>query len=261
MPLPTLKSKQVLLSSSTAAAPYDVVSDALFNLVHRLSTEYKLNWQSADLTTDRCGIHCLAMGILSCLNVSIQKISRRLLHQQRYLIRPDPSNMLQWRQWPSPQVISTVSLGKTQIIFPERIDLAVSLVDEHLDDMIARQSDEIYGFDNRVLIQNAMQQNARWLTNKIHYAVTSIREIQYFTKTYGAGHPRTTLTPVIPFLNGTDASLETGVRWCTMLYMLKHTLCTHPFTTFLLRFRKLSSPMHAHSLATTFSTAPFMPHD
>jgi hypothetical protein len=86
--------------------------------------------------------------------------------------------MLQWRQWPSPRVISTVSLGKTQIIFTERVDLAVSLVDGHFDDTIARQFDEIYDFEGRVPIQTAIQQNVRWLTNKIHYVVTSIREIQ-----------------------------------------------------------------------------------
>jgi hypothetical protein len=140
MPPPALRSKQVLISSSTAAAPCDIVPDALFNLVYRLSSDYERNWQSAGLTTDRYGIHCLAMGILSCftLNVSIREIPRRLIHRHPYLVQTDPSNMLQWRQWPSPQVISTVNLGKTQIMFTERIDLAVSLVDEHFDDMIAR---------------------------------------------------------------------------------------------------------------------------
>jgi hypothetical protein len=83
MPLLTLSSKQVLLFSSTAAAPCGVVPDALLSLVYRLSTDYERKWQSAGLTTYHYDIHCPAMGIVSCftLNVSIQKIPQRLLHQ------------------------------------------------------------------------------------------------------------------------------------------------------------------------------------
>jgi hypothetical protein len=215
MPLPSLRPKQVLAAGSEAAAPPDVVPNALFDLVYRLATDYEHNWRISNLTTERYGLHCLAMGILSCftLNVSIQEIPTWLLRRYCYLERPDPSNMLRWRTWPSPQVISTVSLGNTQIIFTERMDLAVSLVHDHFNEMILRQLDQTSDFDYREAIQRAIRRGMWWLTNEIHYVVTSIREIQYITKTFEAGQPRTTLTPVIPFFNGIDAPSKTGVRW------------------------------------------------
>jgi hypothetical protein len=230
MPLPSLTSKQVSLASSLAAAPRDVIPEALFDLVYRLASDYEYNWQSAGLTNERYGLHCLAMGILSCftLNVSVQEISPRNMRRHPYFTRPDPSNMLQWRQWPSPQVIPTVSLGKTQIIFTERMDLAVSLVHDHFNNMIVRQLDILASdFDFREAIRTAIRTGAWWLTNKIHYIVTSIREIQYFTKTFEANQPRMTMTPVIPFFSGIGAPSKTGVRWLLNAIHAE----THPLRT------------------------------
>jgi hypothetical protein len=229
MPLPGLTSKQVFLASSLAAAPRDVVPHALFNLVYRLASDYEHNWRSTGLTTERYGLHCLAMGILSCftLNISSQEIPCKLLRRRLYCTRPDPSNMLQWRQWPSPQVVPTVSLGKTQIIFTERMDLAVSLVHDHFNDLIARQLGHIEDHDFREMIQTATRNGAWWLTNEIHYIVTSVREIQYFTRTFKANEPRMTMTPVIPFFDGTGPPSEMGVRWLlNAIHAETYPLCT-----------------------------------
>jgi hypothetical protein len=208
MQLPIASSKQVSSMCSTKAAPQDDAPQVLFDMVYRLASDYERTWRTAGLTIKRYGLHPLAMGILSCLtmNFDMRKISAAHQKQHPDVAQFNFSDLLRWRAWPGAQVVSTVSFGETQVIFTERMDLATSLVHEHFNTMITSQP---FG-----VTRDSHKRHRRLRCNiTVHYIVTSIREIQYFTKTLGMGPIRMTCTPVIPFFDGVDPPSETAVRW------------------------------------------------
>ncbi|KAH4612139.1 hypothetical protein HBI73_021320 [Parastagonospora nodorum] len=208
MQLPVASTNYMSRISSMTAAPRDDVPEVLFDLVYRFASDYESNWRTSGLTIERYGVHSLAMGILSCFTMKfdMQKLSAPPDKQFPYLARSDFSDLLRWRVWPSPQVVSTVSFGETQIIFTERMDLAMSLVHEHFNTIVTGQ---IFGES-----KESHRRHRRVRCNsKIHYIVTSIREIQYFTKTLSIGEVSMTCTPAITLFDGVNPPSETGVRW------------------------------------------------
>jgi hypothetical protein len=203
MQLPTVVSRVMSNTCSMDSAPQDVVPEALFNLVYRFASDYEQNWRASGLTIERYGLHHLAMGILSCftMNFNVRKLSARQRQDASNVARSDLRDLVRWRAWPSPQVIPTVSLGATQIIFTERMDLATQMVHEHFNSVV---------MDHPYLIRHNKH---RLCHLTIHYVVTSIQEIQYFTKTLGKGPTHMTCTPAIAFFDGAHPPSRTGVRW------------------------------------------------
>jgi hypothetical protein len=141
MQLPTLYSKEISASCSVDAGPQDVIPEARLDLVYRLAADYEHNWRSSGLTVNRYGLQPLAMGVLSCftLNFTVQKVAALSLHLWPYRSRSDHNGLLKWRTWPSPHVITTVSLGPTQVIVTDRMDLAISLVHEHISIIMMKE--------------------------------------------------------------------------------------------------------------------------
>lgn len=208
MQLPIASTKHMSRICSLTAAPRDEVPEVLFDLVYRFASDYESNWRTSGLTVERYGLHSLAMGILSCftMNFDMQKLSAHLDKRFPYLARSEYSDLLRWRVWPSPQVVSTVSFGETQIIFTERMDLAMSLVHEHFNTVVTAQ---IFGES-----KESHKRHRRVRCNsKVCYIVTSIREIQHFTKTLNTGEVSMTCTPAIAFFDGVHPPSKTGVRW------------------------------------------------
>jgi hypothetical protein len=224
MHLPIHHSKQAAEICSPAAAPRDTVPNGLFNLVYRLVKDYEHNWRTSGFTIERDGLHHLAMGILSCftLNFSVQKIASLNPHLNPRQACVEPSNLLRWRVWPSPPVVSTVSFGATQVIFTERMDLATMHVNEHF-------ASEVVG-DGLSGMWDVPYEGPECY--KVNYIVTSLKQIQYFTRTSTCKVARDrplahmyvedpqhnyqdsmTCTPIESFLNGSRAPSKTGVRW------------------------------------------------
>jgi hypothetical protein len=207
--------KQSSTACSSAAAPRNVVSGLLFDLVYRMATDYEHNWRSSGLTVQRHGLHHLAMGILSCftLNFEVRKVVGRNLHLHPYMNSVDANSLIRWRAWPSPQVVTTVNLGVTQVVFTERMDLATSLVHEHFANEILN---DLHGFR----YDDSSPEHAARTTEptykyypfyvKVHYIVTSIREIQYFTKTYSERETTMICTPIEPFFQDSSPPSRSG---------------------------------------------------
>ncbi|KAF2033994.1 hypothetical protein EK21DRAFT_57514, partial [Setomelanomma holmii] len=214
--LPVLESQQMATLKSLAAAPCEVVPEALVDLVHRLASDYEHNWRESGLHVQRYGLHPLAMGVLSCftLNFRVQKICSNNLHLNPYRTRPDLNGLLKWRTWPSPQVVSTLSLGSTQIIITERMNLALSLVYEHFSDTIlgglTNQHNDHYEGEVQAMLP---EMDCCQSYVKIHYIVTSIREIQYFELTWNFGQRHLKCTPKISFFDGSGPPSKQGVQW------------------------------------------------
>lgn len=152
-----------------------------------------------------------------------------------------------------PPVVSTVSFGTTQIIFTERMDRAMTLVDEHFTDMVLvnLENDDwtAYAINNGhwtgesypVSTQIGPYCFASTVSGqcsvyvRVNYIVSSLGLIQYFTKTtictitryrYRGNLPigdyiysnneyqhSVECTPTESFLKSTDPPSETGVRW------------------------------------------------
>jgi len=207
--LPPQICKQSSMICSHAAAPRDVVPKTLYDLVYRMVTDYEHNWRGSGLTVERYGMHHLAMGILSCftLNFEVQKIGWRNTHLHPYLTRVRSSNLLRWRVWPSPQVLTTVSLGATQVIFTERMDLATSMVHEHFATLVLG---DLYNLAHELGVEESG--NTPFYV-KVQYVVTSLREIQCFSKVHSKGESTMTCTPVQDFFDGANPPSEVGVRW------------------------------------------------
>lgn len=182
-----------------------MIPQQLFDLVYRLASDYERNWRETGLTIERDGLHQLATGLLSCFTLTfrVQKIDARAVHLAPYIEQPNPSSLLRWRAWPSPPVVSIVSLGYTQIIFTEDMCQAMTLVQEHFASEIMCQDDPHY-------LGRYYDQRKRYQFDvTVHYIVTSIREIQYFKMS----QYDISATPAIPFFNGEDLPFKTGVRW------------------------------------------------
>ncbi|KAH7081088.1 hypothetical protein FB567DRAFT_532434 [Paraphoma chrysanthemicola] len=215
MQLPILHLTEAQAACSTDSAPRDVIPQTLFDLVYRFATDYERNWQTSSLTDDRYGLHPLALGILSCftLNITTQKVAAANLHMYKYRVRADHNNLLKWRTWPS-NIVTTVSLGSTQVIVTKRMDLATSLVHEHFselvwDDYFPRYKHDFY---DRVP-DNFPPLNRRHTYVEVQYVVTSIRQIQCFKLIWDFGRRRLECTPLIDFFGGDGPPSETGVRW------------------------------------------------
>jgi hypothetical protein len=202
---------------SPAAAPRDVVPESLYRLVYRMATDYEHNWRMSGLAVESHGLNHLAMGILSCftLNFEVRKVIGLNLHLHPFVNSVSASNFIQWRTWPNPQVIPTVNLGATQVIFTERMDLATSLVHEHFANIILHDLED-YRFetttleDTGVIVESGPDYNPFYV--KVHYIVTSLREIQYFTKTHVNHETIMTCTPVQPFFDFAGPPSEAGAR-------------------------------------------------
>lgn len=189
-------------------------------MVYRLATAYEHNWRVSGLTIEQDGLHHLAMGVLSCsiLNLEVQKIVSMNLLLNVYLICVNPKNFVRWRTRPSPHLIMTISLGVDQIIFTERRDLATSMVHEYFASLIigGLQSSRYAQSDSgRELTDNSIDGEGRLISfpTKVYYVVTSIREIQCFTKLSSKGETTMTCTPMEVFFSGTGAPSEIGLRW------------------------------------------------
>ncbi|CAO2652379.1 Nn.00g006620.m01.CDS01 [Neocucurbitaria sp. VM-36] len=180
---------------SQLSAPPDTIPLQLFDFVYRIVSDYEFNWRINKFTTERYGLQQLANGLLSCftLNFKAQKIPPKNTSGSSYFCkRPRKENLLRWRAWPSPPVVPTVSLEDTHILFTERIEEAMVLVNEHFASVGLA----------RLVLSNRLGATAQ-------YVVTSIREIQYFRKT----HQSASCTPVSSFFNGQDPPSRTGVQW------------------------------------------------
>lgn len=201
MQLPIARSREMSRLCSMDAAPQDEIPEVLFDFIYRLASDYEHNWRSSGLTIQRYGLHHLAMGILSCFTMNFHVRTVAASHRQPSIAWNDFRDLLRWRVWPSPQVVPTVSFGSTQIIFTERMDLATSLVHEHFNSVV---------MDQPYLTSHNRH---RLCDLTMHYVVTSIQELQYFTKTVGMQPPRMTCTPAIPFFDGSNPPSKTGVAW------------------------------------------------
>jgi hypothetical protein len=217
MMLSQYRCKQSTMVCSSAAAPRDVVSESLYNLVYRMATDYEHNWRSSGLTVQRHGLHHLAMGILSCftLNFEVRKVVGINLHLHPYMNSVSANSLIRWRTWSSPQVVTTVCLGALQIIFTEWMDLATSLVHEHFASKVLNDLDR-FRYGNSPLRHTTDSTEPSYGYNpfhvKVHYIVTSIREIQYFTKTYSKGETTMTCAPIEPFFYDSGLPSKIGVR-------------------------------------------------
>jgi hypothetical protein len=202
---------------SPAAAPRDVVPESLYRLVYRMATDYEHNWRMSGLAVESHGLNHLAMGILSCftLNFEVRKVIGLNLHLHPFVNSVSASNFIQWRTWPSPQAIPTVSLGATQVMFTERMDLATSLVHEHFANIVLHDF-EVYRYeitrqtDTGVVVDVVHDDTLFYV--KVHYIVTSLKEIQYFTKTHVNHRTTITCTPVQPFFKFAGPPSGAGVR-------------------------------------------------
>ncbi|KAH7066827.1 hypothetical protein BKA63DRAFT_523242 [Paraphoma chrysanthemicola] len=215
MQLPTLHSTEALVACSKDSAPPDVVPHALFDLVYRLAADYEHNWRSSGLTVDRYGLHPLAMGILSCftLNITVQKVAAINLPNWTYRTRTDHNNMLKWRTWPD-NVVTTVSLGSTQVIVTQRMDLAISLVHEHFSNVVWKEYMPKREHDlHRQDRDSYPPLDNRQTHVEIQYVVTSIRLIQCFRMTWTLGKRCLKCTPMIDFFRGDGPPSQMGVRW------------------------------------------------
>ncbi|KAF2124796.1 hypothetical protein P153DRAFT_127388 [Dothidotthia symphoricarpi CBS 119687] len=251
MQLPIMRTQT---ASSLAAAPRNVIPQQLFDLTYRMATDYERNWREANYTIERCGLQQIAMGLLSCftLNFTTMRIVPLNIHLHPYLGQAEPRNLLRWRTWPSPQVVPTVSLGATQILFTERMDQAASLVHEHFTSAATTdpRNHDSYDYDSDMsyydydgnYISSSAHHNAPKV-RKIHYIVTSIREIQYFCKTLDT----ISCTPVIPFFDGTTPPSETGVRWLlNAIHAHAYPLRTH--------FDTLSVPLELQEMILDYAS-------
>lgn len=131
-----------------------------------MASDYERNWLEAGFSTQKDGIHHLAMGLLSCfaMKLDVQKVDREDVQTFSNMDSIRPQNLFRWRSWPSPQVITTSGVGAARIIITDRMDLATSLVHEH--------------FANVILSEASF--------SKIHYVVTSLEKIQCFTKVHNS---------------------------------------------------------------------------
>jgi len=217
--VPILSSKQSSKICSYAAAPRDVVPDRLYRLVYRIASDYERNWREAGFSVQRDGLHHLAMGLLSCftLELDVQQVERFDLHTFKHSNRVNPNNLLRWRIWPSPQVITTVSLGTNQIIFTERMDLATTLVHEHFSNVVLQRLGNFEYPRSDYKTPHAKLPSIRTGYHgfyvKVHYVVISIKEIQCFTKVHNKHETTMACTPVETFFSGTGLPSEIGVRW------------------------------------------------
>jgi hypothetical protein len=203
MELPTTISRVMSNMCSMDSAPQDVVPEALFSLVYCFASDYEKNWRASGLTIERYGLHHLAMGILSCftMNFNVWTFPAGQRQGLSNIARSGLRDLVRWRVWPCPQVVPTVTFGATQIIFTDRMDLATQLVHEHFNGVV---------MDHPYLIRHNKH---RLCHLTIHYVVTSIQEIQYFTKTLGKGPAQMTCTPAVTFFDGAHPPSKTGVRW------------------------------------------------
>jgi hypothetical protein len=217
--LPLQSSKQLSKMCSCAAAPRDVVPDRLYRVVYRLASDYERNWRESGFSIQRDGLHNLALGLLSCftLELDVQQVDRFDIHTFKHSSRVNPHNLLRWRTWPSPQVVTTVSLGTTQIIFTERMDSAVSLVHEHFANVVLKDIGQfVYKRSDYKTPQARLPIIRRGYNGfyvKVHYVVTSVKEIQCFTKVHSKHKTTMVCTPIETFFSGTGPPSETGLRW------------------------------------------------
>lgn len=205
--LPMHRSKQMTTVCSPMVAPSDTIPQSLYDLVYGLAKDYEYNWRSSGFTAERDGLHHLAMGILSCftLNIDPDKIEPEGFAQDEWCAKwVDPGNFLCWRTWPHQQIITTISMGETQIIFTTRMDQAMMLVHEHFSSNILGQFGRAGSYANR--LHNSCQ-------SELLYIVTSISKIQCFRVSLKEGQTTVSCTPVETFFNGCDPPTERGVRW------------------------------------------------
>jgi hypothetical protein len=209
--------KQSSMICSPAAAPRDVVPEQLYRLVYRMATDYEHSWRMFGLAIESHGLNHFAMGILSCftLNFEVRKVIGLNLHLHPFVNSVSASNFIRWRTWPSPQVVTTVNFGSTQVMFTEQMDLAASLVHEHFAIIILHDL-EPYRFettrrtDTGVVVDVVHDYTPFHV--KVHYVVTSLREIQYFTKTHAIHGTTMIRTPVQLFFKFAGPPSVAGVR-------------------------------------------------
>ncbi|KAF1844224.1 uncharacterized protein K460DRAFT_388097 [Cucurbitaria berberidis CBS 394.84] len=194
------------------SAPRNTIPPQLFDFVYRLAHDYEVNWRTSKFTTESYGLQQLANGILSCftLNFRTQEIFPAERNVSLFRFPVDVGNLLRWRTWPSPPVVSTVSVGDTHILLTERIDEAMTLVNEHFASVCkslylrahGRATDHVktHGWP-------CFHSDTDGCTTQ--YIVTTIREIQYFRKTCET----VSRTRVSPFFNGPGPPSRIGVRW------------------------------------------------
>jgi hypothetical protein len=109
------------------------------------------------------------MGLLSCftLNFSVKN---------EYLEGAD-AQFSQWRTWPRPQVISTVSLGATQILITENMLEASTLVHEHFTSQVLSNDFYHASWDHPETHLDYIPPPTRHTDITIHYIVTNISPV------------------------------------------------------------------------------------